>query len=48
MTELLRRAISEIEKLPEAEQNAIASCLLAALEDERLWQEKFGATQDEQ
>ncbi|MDJ0515079.1 MAG: hypothetical protein QNJ74_02075 [Trichodesmium sp. MO_231.B1] len=48
MTELLRRAISQIEKLPEAEQDVIASRLLAELEDERLWQEKFGATKDEQ
>ncbi|MEM1170040.1 MAG: hypothetical protein AAGJ08_13425 [Cyanobacteria bacterium P01_H01_bin.35] len=48
MTELLRRAISEIEKLPEAEQDAIASRILAELKDERLWQEKFEATKDEQ
>ncbi|MGD1701909.1 hypothetical protein [Dapis sp. BLCC M229] len=48
MTELLRRAISQIEKLPEAEQDAIASRLLAELEYERLWQDKFGATKDEQ
>ena len=48
MTELLRRAISALEKLPEAEQDAIASRLLAELEDEKLWQEKFEATKDEQ
>ncbi len=33
MSELLQRAIAELEKLPEDEQNAIAAGLLAELED---------------
>ncbi len=34
MTELLRKVVAEIEKLPEERQNAIASRLLAELEQE--------------
>ncbi|MBD2777607.1 hypothetical protein [Iningainema tapete] len=34
MTELLRQVIAEIEKLPEDQQNAIASRLLAELKQE--------------
>ncbi|XWK91075.1 MAG: hypothetical protein U7127_13815 [Phormidium sp.] len=48
MTELLRRVIAEIEKLPEAEQDAIATRLLAELKDEQAWQVRFESTTDEQ
>jgi hypothetical protein len=48
MTELLRRVIKEIERLPEEEQNAIANRLLAELEDERAWQVRFESTTNEQ
>lgn len=48
MTELLRQAIAEIEKLPEDQQNAIASRLLAELKDEQLWTTRFSATTNEQ
>lgn len=48
MTELLRRVIAEIEKLPVEEQDAIANRLLAELEDERAWRNQFEATTDEQ
>jgi mRNA-degrading endonuclease RelE of RelBE toxin-antitoxin system len=48
MTELLRRVIKEIERLPEEEQNAIANCLLAELEDERAWQVRFESTTNQQ
>ncbi|MEQ9239046.1 hypothetical protein [Coleofasciculus sp. E2-BRE-01] len=37
MTELLQRVIAQLEKLPEEEQDAIATRLLAELEDERAW-----------
>jgi len=37
MTELLRRAIAELEKLPDDQQDAIASRLLAELKDEQSW-----------
>lgn len=48
MTELLRRVIAEIEKLPEVEQDAIATRLLAELKDEQAWQVRFKSTTDEQ
>jgi ribosome assembly protein YihI (activator of Der GTPase) len=48
MTQLLQQAIAEIEKLPEAEQDAIAARLLAELEDEKKWKARFDATTDDQ
>lgn len=40
MTELLRRAIAEIEQLPNDQQDAIATRLLAELQDEKSWTSK--------
>ena len=48
MTELLRRAVAEIEKLPASEQDAIASRILAELAEEQTWSERFAGTTDEQ
>jgi hypothetical protein len=48
MTELLRRVVAEIEKLPEEEQDAIATRLLAELEDEQVWKARFESTTNEQ
>lgn len=48
MTELLRRVIAELEKLPDAQQDAIAARLLAELKDEQAWKACFEATTDEQ
>ena len=48
MTELLRQVISEIEKLPAEQQDAIASRLMAELKDEQVWSARFEATTDEQ
>jgi hypothetical protein len=48
MTELLRRAIVELEKLPDDQQDAIAARLLAELKDEQAWASRFEATTDEQ
>jgi hypothetical protein len=48
MTELLQRVIGQIEKLPADQQDAIAGRLLADLEDERAWAERFSATSEEQ
>ncbi len=48
MTRLLKRAIAEIEKLPEDIQDAIAARLLAEAADEQAWDERFPATTDEQ
>ncbi|MFE1744759.1 hypothetical protein [Coleofasciculus sp. H7-2] len=48
MTELLQRVIAELEKLSEDEQDAIATRLLAELEDERAWKVRFKSTTNEQ
>lgn len=48
MTELLQRAIAEIERLPADAQDAIAARILAELEDEQAWTVRFEATTDEQ
>lgn len=56
MTELLRRAIAEIEKLPDDQQDALtegaptafATRLLAELKDEQAWETRFKATTEEQ
>ncbi len=48
MTELLRQVISEIQKLPADQQDAIASRLMAELKDEQRWTEQFESTTDEQ
>ncbi len=46
MTQLLETAIAEVQKLPESEQNAIASLILAEIADERRWDESFANSQD--
>ena len=46
MTDLLEKAFAEASKLPEREQDAIASWLLEELEDERRWGEAFDKSQD--
>ncbi len=42
MTKLVEKALERISKLPEAEQDAIASQILAELEDEAAWEKQFG------
>lgn len=41
MGKLLEKAIAEVAKLPEAEQEAIGAWLLAEIESERRWDELF-------
>lgn len=48
MTELLKRAIAEIEKLPVEAQDAIALQILAGLKDDEACKARFLATTDEQ
>lgn len=48
MTQLLQRAIAEIEKLPDDAQDAMAERILAELADEQAWTERFEATSAEQ
>ena len=45
---LLQQAISELEKLPAEDQNALAARWLAEIKDEQRWADKFAATTDEQ
>jgi hypothetical protein len=46
MTQLLTRAFSEAEKLPDQEQDALADWLLAELESERRWELAFSGSRD--
>lgn len=46
MTQLLQQAWGEVQKLPEAEQDAIATIILDELEDERRWDEAFANSQE--
>ncbi len=48
MTELLRQVISEIQKLPADQQDAIAARLMAELKDDQRWRGQFESTTDEQ
>ncbi len=48
MTTLFQRAITEAEKLPPEDQDAIACRLLEEIEDARKWNASFAATTDEQ
>ena len=43
MTSLLERAVAEVSRLPEAQQDAVAAQLLADLEAERAWDRAFAA-----
>jgi hypothetical protein len=47
MTQLLDQALSEVKKLPEPEQDAIATLILDELADERRWQESFARSQEQ-
>ena len=46
MTSLLEQALAEVKKLPESEQDAIASLILDELADERRWQESLAYSQE--
>ena len=46
MTKLLERALSEISKLPEKEQDALASVLLQKMAAEKKWSKMFEQSQD--
>lgn len=48
MTELLKQAIAEIEKLPSDRQDMIASQFLKELEGDRAWESSFDSTTDDQ
>lgn len=46
MTQLLKKALIEVNKLPPDKQDTIASIILEELEDERRWNHSFAASQD--
>jgi hypothetical protein len=47
MTQLLERAIAEVGKLPDPEQDAIAALILDQIADDRAWDEAFDRSQDQ-
>ena len=47
MTQLLVQALDAVQKLPPAEQDAIASIILQELADERRWDDAFARTQSQ-
>ena len=46
MTKLMDSAISEVAKLPEPEQDALAAILLEEIASERRWSGSFAKSQD--
>lgn len=46
MGKVLQQALSELTKLPEAEQDAVGAWILAELESERRWDDLFARSQD--
>lgn len=46
MTQLLEKALSEVAKLPDAEQDAVAAILIQEMASERCWSEAFANSQD--
>ena len=46
MTELLEKALAEVSKLSDEEQDMIAAVILDVLKDERQWEAAFAASQD--
>jgi len=47
MNALLKKALAEVERLPDAAQESIASLILQEIEDERGWDARFAASQDQ-
>jgi len=48
MTALLEQVIAKLKTLPDDEQDAIATRLLAEIEDEQTWKTQFESTTDDQ
>lgn len=46
MTKLLEKAIEAVQRLPDAEQDALAAIVLQEIESERHWTELFDKSQD--
>ncbi len=46
MTQLLEKAFAEASRLPDAEQDALASLILSEMESEERWQRSFAESAD--
>jgi len=46
MGKVLQRAVAEVSRLPEQEQEAVGAWILAELESERRWDELFARSPD--
>ncbi len=47
MTHLLQEALEQVQRLPDAEQDAIAALILEELADERRWDQAFARSQEQ-
>jgi hypothetical protein len=47
MTQLLEKALAQVARLPDPEQDAIASLILDELADDRQWDEAFARSQEQ-
>jgi hypothetical protein len=47
MTQPLERALAQVQRLPDTEQDAIAAVILKELEDDARWQAAFDQSQDQ-
>jgi aspartate/glutamate racemase len=47
MSQLLEQAISEVRKLSESEQDAIAALIMEEIADERRWENSFAKSQEQ-
>ena len=47
MTQLMEKALAEVQKLPDPDQDAIAAIILDELADERRWDEAFARSQEQ-
>jgi hypothetical protein len=47
MTQLLQQALVELQRLPEAGQDAIAAMILEEIADGRWWDDAFARSQDQ-
>lgn len=47
MTQVLEQALTQVKRLTEPEQDAIATLILDELADEQRWQESFARSQDQ-
>ncbi len=47
MTQLLQQAITELQKLPDSDQDAMAALILEELSDDAKWESAFANSQNE-